>query len=93
MATAQLSDMAKRRKPRTKAAAARPAIKAPAHLAPEHQRLYLLMNDADADLDDRMGAAIILAPIMHRPMPPRVLTPDEAQAHAAYVEALLGGRR
>ena len=83
--------MPRRRKP--KVAPARPAIKAPAHLAPEHQRLYLRMNDPAAPLNDRMEAAIILAPIMHKPIPPRVLTPEEAQAHAACVEALLGGRR
>jgi len=59
---------------------------APAHLAPEHQRLYLLMNDPSADLEECMKAARSLAPIMHKPLPPRVLTPEEARKHREYCD-------
>ena len=65
--------------------------KGSAHLAPEHQRLYLLMNNPSADFEDHMKAARSLAPIMHKPPPPRGLTPEEARQHAEYVHSLLGG--
>jgi hypothetical protein len=82
----------KSRKLKATVVSARPVIKAPEHLAPEHQRLYLLMNDPLADSDARTDAAFILLPIMHTPLPPRVPTPEEAREEEDYVRSLLEGR-
>jgi hypothetical protein len=36
------------------------------------------MRDESAHIEDRMAAAIALAPIMHRPMPLQYVSPEEA---------------
>jgi len=48
-------------------------------LSPEHQLLLRVMRDETADIEDRMAAAIVLAPIMHMPKPVQYVSPAEVQ--------------
>src|SRR5262245_13049608 len=66
----------------------RPVDHAGLPLTPEAEAAYWLMNDPSADFYDRMEAALLLAPIMHKPMPPRYLTPEEQAENDRYLRSL-----
>jgi hypothetical protein len=52
-------------------------------LTPEYQALLRIMRDPRASHDLRMAVASVLAPIMHKPIPVRYVSPEKAQRKLA----------